>query len=110
VDDLKRQGMIRAMGISVDRWEPANVLETLKTGLIDSVQVIYTIFDQAPEDELFPLCRQRNIAAPDPSRNDHARVGPAVDFGRAIRLDDHPRNEEVEARPCQPGRQRWEMT
>ncbi len=62
VDDLKRQGMIRAIGVSINRWEPANVLETLKTGLIDSVQVIYNIFDQAPEDELFPLCRQRNIA------------------------------------------------
>ena len=62
VDDLKSQGMIRAIGVSVNRWEPANVLETLKTGLIDSVQVIYNIFDQAPEDELFPLCRERNIA------------------------------------------------
>ena len=62
VDDLKRQGMIRAIGVSINRWEPANALETLKTGLIDSVQVIYNIFDQAPEDELFPLCRDRNIA------------------------------------------------
>jgi aryl-alcohol dehydrogenase-like predicted oxidoreductase len=62
VDDLKRQGLIRAVGISVNRWEPANVLETLRTGLIDSVQVIYNIFDQSPEDELFPLCRERDIA------------------------------------------------
>jgi len=62
VDDLKRQGLIRAVGVSVNRWEPANALETIKTGLIDSVQVIYNIFDQAPEDELFPLCRERNIA------------------------------------------------
>ncbi len=38
------------------------MLETLKTGLIDAAQVIYNIFDQAPEDELFPLCRERNIA------------------------------------------------
>ena len=59
VDDLKRQGLIRAVGVSINRWEPANVLETLKTGLIDAVQVIYNIFDQAPEDELFPLCRER---------------------------------------------------
>ncbi|MFO0891907.1 MAG: aldo/keto reductase [Isosphaeraceae bacterium] len=62
VDDLKRQGLIRAIGVSVNRWEPANVLETLKSGLIDAVQVIYNIFDQSPEDELFPLCRERNIA------------------------------------------------
>ena len=62
VDDLKRQGLIRAVGVSVNRWEPANVIETIRTGLIDSVQVIYNIFDQAPEDELFPLCRERKIA------------------------------------------------
>jgi aryl-alcohol dehydrogenase-like predicted oxidoreductase len=62
VDDLKRQGLVRAFGVSANRWEPANVLETLRTGLIDSVQAIYNIFDQAPEDELFPLCRERGIA------------------------------------------------
>ena len=61
MEDLKREALIRAVGISVNRWEPANVLETLRTGLIDAVQVIFNIFDQAPEDELFPLCRERNI-------------------------------------------------
>jgi aryl-alcohol dehydrogenase-like predicted oxidoreductase len=62
VDDLKREGLIGAIGISINRWEPWNALETLRTGLIDAVQVIYNIFDQAPEDELFPLCREQNIA------------------------------------------------
>jgi len=62
VDDLKRQGMIRAFGISVNRWEPENVLKTLRTGLVDAVQVIYNIFDQAPEDRLFPLCKELNVA------------------------------------------------
>ena len=62
MDELKQQGLVRAVGVSVNRWEPANVLDTLRTGLVDAVQVIYNIFDQAPEDELFPLCRERNIA------------------------------------------------
>jgi aryl-alcohol dehydrogenase-like predicted oxidoreductase len=62
VDDLRRQGLVRGVGVSVNRWEPANVLRTLRTGLIDAVQVIYNIFDQAPEDELFPLCRERGAA------------------------------------------------
>jgi aryl-alcohol dehydrogenase-like predicted oxidoreductase len=62
IDDLRREGLIRAVGVSVNRWEPWNVLATLRTGLIDAVQVIYNIFDQAPEDELFPLCREQNIA------------------------------------------------
>ena len=56
VSDLKREGLIRAFGISVNRWEPANVLHALETGLVDSVQVVHNIFDQAPEDELFPAC------------------------------------------------------
>ena len=62
VDDLKRGGLIRAFGISVNRWEPANVLRALETGLVDSVQVVYNVFDQDPADELFPACRERGIA------------------------------------------------
>ena len=62
VDDLKSQKLIKGFGISVNRWEPANVLKALETGLIDSVQVVYNIFDQNPEDELFPMCREKNIA------------------------------------------------
>ena len=59
---LKEQGIINGVGISVNRWEPWNVLKTLDTGLIDAVQVIYNIFDQAPEDELFPVCQAKDIA------------------------------------------------
>ena len=61
VDDLKRDGLIRAVGISCNRWEPWNALESLRTGLIDVVQVIYNIFDQAPQDELFPLCEELKV-------------------------------------------------
>jgi aryl-alcohol dehydrogenase-like predicted oxidoreductase len=61
VSDLKAEGVVRAFGISVNRWEPANVLRALDTGLIDCVQVVYNIFDQAPEDELFPACVERGI-------------------------------------------------
>ncbi|MDH5599260.1 MAG: aldo/keto reductase [Cyclobacteriaceae bacterium] len=62
VEMLKKQGKIQHMGVSVNRWEPDNCLNTLKTGFIDSVQVIYNIFDQAPEDNLFPLCNELDIA------------------------------------------------
>ncbi|HEY9489952.1 MAG TPA: aldo/keto reductase [Chryseosolibacter sp.] len=61
IEELKKQGKIRFMGVSVNRWEPDNVLDTLRTGSIDTVQVIYNIFDQAPEDNLFPLCRELGI-------------------------------------------------
>ena len=62
VDDLKREKLVRAIGISVNRWDASNVLGALKTGLIDSVQVVYNIFDQAPEDELLPYCQAHDIA------------------------------------------------
>ena len=61
MDDLKREGLIAAVGVSINRWEPSNALRTLRTGFVDAVQVIYNIFDQAPEDELFPLCRELDI-------------------------------------------------
>ena len=60
--ELKRQKLVQAFGISVNRWEPANVLEALRTGLVDSVQVVYNLFDQNPEDELFPACRDLDVA------------------------------------------------
>ena len=62
VGALRRDGLVRYIGISVNRREPANVLKALRTGLIDSVQVVYNVFDQSPEDELFPLCRELGVA------------------------------------------------
>jgi aryl-alcohol dehydrogenase-like predicted oxidoreductase len=59
---LKDERLIRGFGISVNRWEPANVLRALDTGLVDTVQVVYNIFDQAPEDVLFPYCQNHDIA------------------------------------------------
>jgi aryl-alcohol dehydrogenase-like predicted oxidoreductase len=61
VEKLKRDGIVRAFGLSLNRWEPGNGIKAIRTGLVDAVQVIYNIFDQAPEDELFPLCREMNI-------------------------------------------------
>ena len=62
MSSLRDQGLIGGIGVSVNRWEPSNVLDTLRTGLVDAVQVIYNIFDQSPEDELFPLCEELDIA------------------------------------------------
>jgi aryl-alcohol dehydrogenase-like predicted oxidoreductase len=62
VEDLKRTGKIRAFGISVNRWEPQNVLRVLETRIVDAVQVVYNVFDQAPEDVLFPACQRLGVA------------------------------------------------
>jgi aryl-alcohol dehydrogenase-like predicted oxidoreductase len=61
VEKLKKEGIIRYFGLSLNRWEPENGIKALRTGLVDTVQVIYNIFDQAPEDKLFPVCRELNI-------------------------------------------------
>ncbi len=60
--ELKKQGLFHAIGISMNRWEPWNGIRAVKSGLIDAVQVIYNIFDQNPEDKLFPACREMNVA------------------------------------------------
>lgn len=62
LDELKRQGLIRTVGISINRWETWNGVQAVRSGLIDAVQVIYNIFDQNPEDELFPACREKDVA------------------------------------------------
>ena len=62
MDDLRSQGLIDAVGISINRWEPWNGVKTVRSRLIDAVQVIYNIFDQNPEDELFPACEEMDVA------------------------------------------------
>jgi aryl-alcohol dehydrogenase-like predicted oxidoreductase len=61
VERLKHDGLIHAFGLSLNRWEPENGIKAIRTGLVDVVQVIYNIFDQAPEDQLFPICQELNI-------------------------------------------------
>jgi aryl-alcohol dehydrogenase-like predicted oxidoreductase len=62
LDELRGQGLVGAVGISINRWEPWNGVKTVQSGLVDAVQVIYNIFDQNPEDELFPACREMDVA------------------------------------------------
>jgi aryl-alcohol dehydrogenase-like predicted oxidoreductase len=62
LDDLRSQKLINAIGISINRWEPWNGVRAVRSGQIDAVQVIYNIFDQNPEDDLFPACREMNVA------------------------------------------------
>ncbi len=62
VESLKAEKLVRAVGISVNRWQPENGLRALRTGLIDAVQVVYNVFDQSPEDVLFPACRELGVA------------------------------------------------
>ncbi len=62
IERLRKSGKVRAFGISLNRWEPWNGVRAVRNGVVDAVQVIYNIFDQNPEDELFPACREKNVA------------------------------------------------
>jgi aryl-alcohol dehydrogenase-like predicted oxidoreductase len=61
IEKLKKQGKIRHFGISLGEHTPDNGIKAVESGLVDAVQVIYNIFDQGPEDQLFPLCQKKNV-------------------------------------------------
>ncbi len=61
VEKLKRDGIVQAFGLSLNRWQPANGIRAIRTGLVDAVQVIYNVFDQNPEDELLPVCEEYKV-------------------------------------------------
>ncbi len=58
---LKKEGKIRYFGISINDHQPDTALELVASGLIDSVQVIYNVFDQTPAEKLLPLCQKHNV-------------------------------------------------
>ncbi|MDP2883484.1 MAG: aldo/keto reductase [Ignavibacteria bacterium] len=61
ISKLKEQGKIRHFGVSINDHQPENALRLAATGKVDTFQVIYNIFDQSPEDRLFPFCQEKNI-------------------------------------------------
>lgn len=61
IEDLKKSGKVRFFGISINDHQPDSAIEAIETGMIDTVQVIYNIYDQTPERNLFPICEKRNI-------------------------------------------------
>jgi aryl-alcohol dehydrogenase-like predicted oxidoreductase len=61
VEELRSAGRIRFFGISINDHEPETALRAVESGVVDTVQVIYNVFDQSPEDELFPACRQHGV-------------------------------------------------
>ena len=61
ISKLKEEGKIRHFGVSINDHQPENALKLAASGKVDTFQVIYNIFDQSPEDKLFPLCKEKNI-------------------------------------------------
>jgi aryl-alcohol dehydrogenase-like predicted oxidoreductase len=61
IEKLKSQGKVRFFGVSINDYQPENVIKLIETGVLDTVQVIYNIFEQTPEDKLFPACELHSI-------------------------------------------------
>jgi aryl-alcohol dehydrogenase-like predicted oxidoreductase len=61
IEDLKREGKMRFFGVSINDHQPENALRLIETGVVDTIQVIYNVFDQSPEDELLPTCREHGV-------------------------------------------------
>jgi aryl-alcohol dehydrogenase-like predicted oxidoreductase len=62
MEDLRSRGLLHGVGVSLKRWQPWNGVEVVKSGQVDSVQVVYNVFDQNPEDALFPACAEHGVA------------------------------------------------
>jgi aryl-alcohol dehydrogenase-like predicted oxidoreductase len=58
---LKKQGKLKSFGVSANDWDPYGATELTKSGLIDSVQVIYNIFEQRPAEGLLDAALKANV-------------------------------------------------
>jgi aryl-alcohol dehydrogenase-like predicted oxidoreductase len=84
IEDLRATGAIRFFGVSINDHQPWNAVRLIETGAVDTVQVIYNAFDQSPEDELFPACREPGVGVIARVPLDEGaltgRIGPGTEF------------------------------
>jgi aryl-alcohol dehydrogenase-like predicted oxidoreductase len=108
IEQLRADGKIRAFGVSINDHQPANALRLIESGVVDTVQVIYNVFDQSPEDELLPACAEHDIGVLARVPLDEGaltgRIGPDSEFpegdfrndyfrdGRLREVDEHVRS------------------
>ncbi len=60
--DLKKEGKLRGVGVSTPEIDQNAVVDLMRQGLVDSVQVIYNIFDQEAQAEIFPTAAEHDVA------------------------------------------------
>jgi aryl-alcohol dehydrogenase-like predicted oxidoreductase len=84
IDELKAEGKIRFFGISVNDHQPQSAVRAVREGVVDTVQVIYNVFDQSPEDELLPACAEHGVGVlarvPFDEGGLTGRIGPDTTF------------------------------
>jgi aryl-alcohol dehydrogenase-like predicted oxidoreductase len=89
VDELRSSGRIRFFGISINDHQPDNGLRLIGRGVVDTVQVIYNVFDQSPEDELFPACREHDVGVIARVPLDEGGLTGRIDPDTEFEGDDH---------------------
>jgi aryl-alcohol dehydrogenase-like predicted oxidoreductase len=58
---LKRAGKARFVGISVTEHDADSALRAAASGLFDTMQILYNIFDQRPAERLLPACAAHGL-------------------------------------------------
>jgi aryl-alcohol dehydrogenase-like predicted oxidoreductase len=58
---LQAEGKIRAIGVSTPEHDQNSVIDLMRDGWVDTVQVIYNIFEQEPAAELLPAAQEHNV-------------------------------------------------
>jgi aryl-alcohol dehydrogenase-like predicted oxidoreductase len=101
VAELKREGLIRAFGVSVSDHQPDSVLELVDSGCVDTVQTIYNVFDQSPEDELLPACARNGVGVIVRVALDEGGLTGAIKPAVSFEPDDWRRQYFREDRPAQ---------
>lgn len=61
VERLRKEGKIRYFGVSTLDHDPQNALAVVRSGLVETVEVIYNVFDQSPADALFPAAQEHGV-------------------------------------------------
>ena len=55
---MKEEGLIKQLGISTPEHDQNCVIQLMRDGMVDVLQVIYNIFEQEPAAQLFPVAKE----------------------------------------------------
>jgi len=100
VEALKNEGLIRFFGVSINDHQPGNAVKLVETGVVDTVQVIYNVFDQSPEDELLAACERNDVGVivrvPFDEGALTGRIGPDSEFPDGDFRNDYFRGDRLQ--------------
>ena len=100
VEALKDEGKIRFFGVSINDHQPSNAIKLIETGMVDTVQVVYNVFDQSPEDELLAACARHDVGVivrvPFDEGALTGRIGPGAEFPEGDFRNEYFRDDRLE--------------